>query len=124
MFESGHLHLHHLSFPGLPDGQEFSIDVHYEVRSDAQEGQMLHMFMKGAVDGKAFEETFELHRDDAFNFATKISRIAERHGRQPHFGSVFVDHKDFDAMFADIRRLLDLKPGEPMNLDHLGQDGL
>lgn len=44
---------------------------------------MLHMRLVGEVDGKHFEEVFELHRDVAFNFASVATRIAARHGLPP-----------------------------------------
>jgi hypothetical protein len=33
-------------------------------------------------------------------------------------------HKEYDAIFEDIRTRLNAKPGEAVNLDHLEQDGL
>ncbi|WP_263145486.1 DUF5064 family protein [Pseudomonas sp. RIT-PI-AD] len=122
MFEPGHLHRTNL--PGLHEKSEYSLDLHYEVRNDAQEGTMLHFRMVGQIDGKSFVEEFELHRDTAFNFASVVTRLASKHGLHPDLGPILRDHKDFDSMFEDIRAKLNVQPGEPVNLDHLQKDGL
>ncbi|MDH1106538.1 DUF5064 family protein [Pseudomonas otitidis] len=122
MFEPGHLH--RASIPGLPNQPEFSIDLYYEVRRDAEEGTMLHFRMVGVINGVSFEETFELHRDTAFNFASVATRIANKHGLHTSVGPIVHNHQEFDAMFEDIRQKLRAEPGEPVNLDHLQKDGL
>jgi len=122
MFEPGHLH--HASPPGPAGQPAFSVDIHYEVRRDAQEGLMLHFRMLGEVAGKTFEEAFELHRDTAYNFASVASRLAAKHGLHPDFGPILRDHEDFDNMFEDIRAKLDAHSGDPVDLDHLYKDGL
>lgn len=84
MFTAGHLHRDNNDRPEhmrlLPP---FSVDFYYEVRKDPEQGPMLHMRLVGEVDGKHFEEEFELHRDVAFNFASVATRIAARHGLPP-----------------------------------------
>ena len=79
MFTPGHLHRDNNDRPEhmrlLPP---FSVDFYYEVRKDPQQGPMLHMRLVGDVDGRHFEEEFELHRDVAFNFASVATRIAAR----------------------------------------------
>lgn len=72
MFEPGHLHRANTIASG--DMPLFSVDLFYEVRQDPNEGPMLHMRLQGQVNGQAFEEVFELHRDTAFNFASVASR--------------------------------------------------
>lgn len=122
MFEPGHLHRDNL--PGLPGQPEYSIDFYYEVRQDAKEGPMLHGRLVGEIEGKAFEETFEMHRDTAFNFASVISRLVAKHGLHPNHSPIMREHKEYDAIFEDIRAKLQAKPGDVVNFDHLEEDGL
>ncbi|MEO4048241.1 DUF5064 family protein [Pseudomonas sp. CAU 1711] len=117
MFEPGHWHRASLS--GEAD---YSVDLYYEVRSDPREGQMVHFRMRGQVEGKAFEEEFELHRDTAFNFASVVTRIAARHGLPTEHSPIMRSHDEFDRMFEDIRAKLGTKPGEAVNFDHLERD--
>lgn len=121
MFEPGHLH--RSSVGGIPGIPEFSVDVRYDVRNDPAEGAMLHFRITGQIEGKPFEDEFELHRDTAFNFASAITRIVGKHGLHPNFGPVLRNHKEYDLMFDDIRSKLKVVPGEPVNLDHLLKDG-
>lgn len=122
MFEPGHLH--RSNPPGVAGQPVYSIDFYYEVRQDQQEGPMLHGHLVGEIDGKAFEEEFELHRDTAYNFASVISRLVVKHGLHPNSSPVMREHQEYDAIFEDIRAKLNIKPGEAVNLDHLEQDGL
>lgn len=119
MFTPGHLH--RASSPGQPS---FAIDFHYEVRQDAKEGLMLHCRMQGTVEGKAFEESFELHRDTAFNFASVATQIAARHGLPTAHGLIMRGHDEYDRMFEDIREKLGAHSGDAVDLDHLEKDGL
>lgn len=121
MFKAGHLHRANLAeTPGAP---AFSIDIHYQVRTDSTEGQMVHFRILGEVQGKPFEESVELHRDTVFNFASTLTRTAEKHGLHPTFGAVVTNHKEYDQMFEDIRSQVHGVSGESVNFDHLRQDG-
>ncbi len=122
MFEPGHLHRANT----LASAEEplFSVDLHYEVRQDPAEGPMLHMRMQGQVDGKAFEEVFELHRDTAYNFASVATRLAHKHGLPTNSSLIMRSHAEYDLMFEDVRAKLGAHSGEPVNLDHLEKDGL
>lgn len=119
MFEPGHFH--RASLPGQID---FSVDLYYEVRHDAKEGQMLHFRMTGQIAGKAFTDEFELHRDTAFNFASVATRVAAKHGLPTNQLLIMRGHDEFDKMFEDIRDKLGAKAGETVNFDHLEKDGL
>ena len=120
MFTPGHLHRDNHDRPEhMRQLPLFSVDFYYEVRQDPQQGPMLHMRLVGDVDGRPFEETFELHRDVAFNFASVATRIAARHGLPPNCSPVMRGHDEYDKVFADIRAKLHAKPGEPVNLDHV-----
>lgn len=122
MYEPGHLYRGNSLATG--DTPTYAIDLHYEVRKDAAEGPMLHMTLKGDIAGTAFEESFELHRDTAFNFASMVSRLAHKHGLPTHVVLISHEHEEFDLMFEDIRQRLDAHSGDPVDLDHLEKDGL
>ncbi|MCY1260224.1 hypothetical protein D3C76_898690 [compost metagenome] len=114
MFEPGHLHLQ--SLPGMGQGD---VDIHlrYEVRHEAEKGTFMHFTMTGEIGGNPFTEEWDMSRDTAFNFASDATRIAQKHGLHPRFGAVTPNHKDYDAMFEDIRQKLNAKSGEPVDLD-------
>jgi hypothetical protein len=102
--------------PGVP---EFAVDIHYEVRKDPKEGAMMHFKIEGHINGKAFVEEFDMHRDVAFNFASLIGKSLIKHGFPALASPIMHNHVEYDAMFADIRSKLDAKSGESVNLDHL-----
>lgn len=116
MFEPGHLHL--VSLPGL-DQQDINIHIRYEVRQNAESGAYVHFDMDGEIDGKPFSDSFELPRDTAFNFASDATRVAQKHGLHPKFGAITRVHKEYDAMFEDIRAKLHAHPGEPVDLERI-----
>ena len=122
MFEPGHFHRSNSVATG--DVPVYAIDLHYDIRQDAAEGPMLQMSVKGEIDGTAFEEAFELHRDTAFNFASVVSRLAHKHGLPTTVVLINHEHEAFDQMFEDIRHRLDAHSGDPVDLDHLEKDGL
>ncbi|SDI70441.1 protein of unknown function [Pseudomonas flavescens] len=122
MFQPGHLfRSNSLATGKIPT---YVIDLRYAVRQDALEGPMLQMSLKGEIDGVAFEESFELHGDTAFNFASVVSRLAHRHGLPTSVVLISHEHEEFDLMFADIRQRLGAHGGDPVNFDHLQKDGL
>lgn len=122
MFKPGHLHRERLV--ASDDVPAYSVDVYYEVRHDPAQGAMMHFRMCGQVDGRAFSESFEMHRDTAYNFASLLGKIAQRQGLPAGHGPIMAHHDEYDAMFGDIRRLLAVKPGESVDFDHLEQDRL
>ncbi|SDH54708.1 protein of unknown function [Pseudomonas benzenivorans] len=122
MFKPGHLHrTAPLNMPHLP---QFDIDVFYEVRRDPVEGMLMHFKVVGTIAGRAFSEEFDLHRDTAFNFASSITKAVAKHGLPSNVGPVMPEHAEYDAMFEDIRVQLGAHPGEPVDFDHLDEDGL
>lgn len=121
MFTPGHLHRDNLDRPEqLREAPPFSLDFHYEVRHDPQQGTVLHMRLLGEIDGRPVDEAFELPRDLAFNFASAVSRVAARHGLPPNAGPIMRGHAEYDRVFEDIREKLHIQPGEPVDLEHLG----
>lgn len=121
MFEPGHWH--HANPIASVEAPAYSIDLFYEVRQDPTEGAMLAMRLEGHVSGQSFSESFELHRDSAFNFASVVSRAAQKYGLPTASGMIKHGHHEYDLVYEDIRIKLGLKPGEPINLDHLAKDG-
>lgn len=120
MFTPGHLHRDNNDRPEqLRMAPPFSVDFYYEVRQDPQQGPMLHMRLVGDVNGRHFDEEFELHRDVAFNFASVATRVAARHGLPIKASPVMRSHDEYDKVFADIRAKLHVRAGEPVNLDHV-----
>ncbi|MVW74956.1 DUF5064 family protein [Pseudomonas xionganensis] len=122
MFVPGHLHRERLlASEGI---SAYCVDVYYEVRHDPDQGAMMHFRMCGHVAGREFTESFAMHRDTAYNFASLLGKIAQRQGLPAGHGPIMAHHDEYDAMFADIRQQLAVKPGEAVNLDHLEQDRL
>ena len=74
--------------------------------------------MDGDINGKPFNETFDLPKDMAYNFASEASRIAEKHGL-PKDTDLHAMGGQYDAMFEDIRDKLDLKSGDAVKPEHL-----
>lgn len=120
MFTSGHLHrANSHANSGVP---EYSIDVFYEVRRDPKEGVLMHFKMVGEVSGQNFIEEFDMHRDTAFNFASRVAKAAAKHGVPANTSLIMRGHAEYDAMFEDIRDKLGVQPGEPVNMDNAEKD--
>jgi hypothetical protein len=120
MFTPGHLH--RISTPGNPGIPEYNIDVFYEVRRDPKEGTLMHFKMVGHVSGREFIEEFDMHRDTAFNFASRVAKAAVKHGVPANASLIMRGHAEYDAMFEDIRDKLGVQPGEPVNFDNVDKD--
>lgn len=120
MFTPGHLNRTHT--PGTPGVPEYNIDVFYEVRRDPVEGMLMHFKMVGEVSGHSFTEEFDMHRDTAFNFASRIAKAAGKNGVPANASLIMRGHTEYDAMFEDIRTRLGVQPGEPVNLDNVDKD--
>lgn len=115
MFEPGHLHI---ARPALqPDDIGYDIHIRYEV-SQTDSGAGMHFTMDGDIDDKRFNETFDLPKDLAYNFASEASRIAEKHGL-PKKTDLHSMGGQYDAMFEDIRHKLDMKSGDAVKPEHL-----
>lgn len=121
MFRPGHLHLdNHYATADVP---HYQLNVHYEVKNDTGEGTLLHFQVDGQINDHTFSESFDMHRDTAFNFALVLSRLAQKHGLPTTHNLLMRQHDDFDAMFEDIRHKLKVQPGDQVNLEHCQQDG-
>ncbi|MCX2900513.1 DUF5064 family protein [Pseudomonas mandelii] len=120
MFTPGHLNRSNPE--GTPGVPEYNIDVFYEVRHDPKEGMLMHFKMAGVVSGSSFTEEFDMHRDTAFNFASRVAKAAVKHGLPANASLIMRGHDEYDAMFEDIRAKLGVQPGEPINLDNAEND--
>ncbi|MEA9977705.1 MULTISPECIES: DUF5064 family protein [unclassified Pseudomonas] len=117
MYEPGHLYITRAALQ--PDDFGYDIHIHYEVHQDPKDGAYMHFSMVGDVNGDAFEDTFDLPRDSAFNFASVANKIAIKHGL-PHTATLpLAMHKQYDEMFEDVRAKLAIKSGEPVKPEHL-----
>lgn len=110
MFEPGHAHIANpVAALGLP---EYSIDLYYEVRPGPKvEWPLVHFRMVGEVSGNPFEEEFEMTHDTAFNFASVMAKLAVKHGMPPNNSPVMRNHKEYDAVFEDLRAKLKAAAG-------------
>ncbi|WP_339510605.1 DUF5064 family protein [Pseudomonas sp. RL_15y_Pfl2_60] len=104
MFEPGHVH--RTKQRASSDIPEFSVDIYYDVHRDENFKPILCMRMAGNVNGSMFEESFELAREEAFNFASVIGRIGKKYGVPGSDGLIARNHKDYDRMYADIKAKL------------------
>ncbi|MNC76485.1 hypothetical protein D3C75_1282160 [compost metagenome] len=82
----------------------------------------MHFKMVGDVSGQSFTEEFDMHRDTAFNFASRVAKAAVKYGVPANASLIMRGHKEYDAMFEDIRDKLGVQPGEPVNLDNAEND--
>ena len=115
-FEPGHLHIERHALN--KEDYSFSLSIDYEVSQDPKEGQGMLFKMHGSVEGKDLKEEFFLPKDQAFDFARHATRIAQKYG-MPKEASIGSIHKEYDAMFEDVRAQLDVKSGDPIKPEHL-----
>jgi len=116
-FLPGHLHIER--HPVNDGDASYDLNIDYEVTTDPKEGKGMLFTMHGSIGEKEVKETFFLPKDQAFNFASNVTRIAEKHGIPKSQSSIGSTHKHYDAMFEDIRLQLDVKPGDPIKPEHL-----
>lgn len=115
MFEPGHLHI---ARPALqPEDIGYDFHLRYEV-SQTDSGPGMHFTLEGEINGKTVNETFDLPKDKAYNFASEASRIAEKYGL-PKDTDLHAINGEYDAMFEDIRDQLDMKSGDTVKPEHL-----
>jgi hypothetical protein len=115
MFEPGHLHIAHPAVQ--PDDIGYDLHIRYEV-SDTDSGPGMQFTLEGDVNSEAVNETFDLPKDQAYNFASEASRRLEKHGL-PRTADLHAMHGEYDRMFEDIRQKLHMKSGDPVKPEHL-----
>lgn len=116
-FEPGHLHIERHALN--KDDVSYNIYIDYEVTQDPKEGKGMLFTMHGSIQGKDLTEKFFLPKDQAYNFASNVTKIAEKYGIPKALSSIGSIHKHYDAMFEDVRVQLNMKSGDPVNPEHL-----
>ncbi|TVT80381.1 DUF5064 family protein [Pseudomonas sp. H3(2019)] len=116
-FEPGHLHIERHAL--TDDDVSYNIHIDYEVTQDPKEGKGMLFTMRGNIQGREMEEKFFLPKDQAYNFASNITQIAEKYGIPKVYSTIGSMHKNYDVMFNDVRVQLDVKSGDPVKPEHL-----
>lgn len=116
MFEPGHLHMERHALN--KDDFSYNLCIDYKVDQNKKEGMGMSFRVHGTVEDKPVDEEFFLAKDQAFDFARHATRIAQKYGL-PKTASIGSMHKYYDEMFEDVRKQLDVKPGDPMKPEHL-----
>ena len=115
-FEPGHLHIERYALN--KDDYSYNLHIEYAVSQDPKEGEGMLFKMHGSVGDKALQEEFFLPKDQAFDFARHVTRIAQKYG-MPKEASIGSIHKEDDAMFENVRAQLHVKSGDPIKPEHL-----
>ncbi|MBB1611457.1 MULTISPECIES: DUF5064 family protein [Pseudomonas] len=115
-FEPGHLHIERHALN--KDDFSYNLCIDYEVAHDPKEGKGMLFTLHGTIEDKSLKEQFFLAKDLAFDFARHATRLAQQHGL-PKSASIASMHKYYDEMFEDVRKQLDVKPGDPVKPEHL-----
>lgn len=116
-FEPGHLHIERHALNN--NDVSYNICIDYEVHQDPKEGKGMLFTMHGNIQGKEMEEKFFLTKDQAYNFGSNVTKIAEKYGIPKAYSSIGSMHKNYDDMFEDVRAQLDMKSGDPVKPEHL-----
>ncbi|MBK5536656.1 DUF5064 family protein [Pseudomonas sp. TH05] len=115
-FEPGHLHIERHALN--KDDYSYNLCIDYEVTQDPKEGKGMLFTLHGTIEDKPLKEQFFLAKDLAFDFARHATRIAQQYG-MPKIASIGSMHKYYDEMFEDVRKQLEVKPGDPVKPEHL-----
>ncbi|WP_223458028.1 MULTISPECIES: DUF5064 family protein [unclassified Pseudomonas] len=116
-FEPGHLHIERHALN--KDDVSYNIYLDYEVSQDPKEGKGMLFKMHGSIQNKDMSESFFLPKDMAYNFASNVTKIAEKHGIPKTHSNIGSVHKHYDKMFEDVRVQLNMKSGDPVKPEHL-----
>ena len=117
IFEPGHLHIERHALN--KDDVSYDLSLDYQVVTDDREGKGMQFTLHGSIQGKDMKETFFLPKDQAYNFASNVTKIVEKYGIPKTHSSVGSQHKHYDLMFEDVRHQLDMKSGDPVKPEHL-----
>jgi hypothetical protein len=115
-FEPGHLHIERHAL--TPDDVSYNVCLDYEVSTDPSKVKGIQFTLHGSMQGKDMKETFFLPKEEAYNFARDVTRIAEKYGIPKAHSQIGSVHKHYDLMFEDIRQKLNMQSGDPVNLEH------
>ena len=117
IFEPGHLHIERHALN--KDDVSYDLCLDYEVFTDEREGKGKQFTLHGSIQDTAMKESFFLPKDQAYNFASNVTKIVEKYGIPKTHSSVGSQHKHYDLMFEDVRHQLDMKSGDPVKPEHL-----
>ncbi|UVM53099.1 MULTISPECIES: DUF5064 family protein [unclassified Pseudomonas] len=115
-FEPGHLHIERHALN--KDDVSYDVYIDYEVSQDPKEGKGMLFTMHGSIQDKALNEPFFLPKDQAYNFASNVTKIAEKYGIPKAYSNIGSIHKHYDLMFEDVRVQMNRKSGDPVNPEH------
>lgn len=115
MFEPGHLHIERHALNA--EDVSYNVCLDYEVSNNAQGEKGIQFTMHGSIQDKKFSEPFFLPRAEAYNFASNVTNIAEKYGIPKEKIAIASSHKHYDMVFEDIREKLDMKSGDPVDLE-------
>jgi len=90
----------------------------YQVSKSPKGDKGIQFTMHGNIQGKDMSETFFLPKEEAYNFANNVTKIAEKYGIPKTHSQIGSVHKHYDLMFEDIRVQLNMKSGDPVNIEH------
>ncbi|MFW9078119.1 DUF5064 family protein [Pseudomonas sp. P2757] len=116
-FDPGHLHFERHAL--TKDDVSYDLHLDYEVVQDAKEGKGMQFTLHGSIQGKDVKEAFFLPKDQAYNFASNVTKILEKNGIPKAHSSLGSSHKYYDLMFEDVRVQLNMKSGDPVKPEHL-----
>ncbi|WP_422417311.1 DUF5064 family protein [Pseudomonas sp. GZD-222] len=115
-FEPGHLHIERHAL--TKDDVSYDIKIDYAVFTDPSKGKGMQFTMHGSIQGKDMSETFFLPKEEAYNFASNVTKIFEKYGIPKTMSSIGSTHKIYDEMFEDVRVQLNMKSGDPIKPEH------
>ena len=115
-FEPGHLHIERHAL--TKDDVSYDVKLDYEVSKNDKGEKGIQFTMHGSIEGKELKEPFFLPKEEAYNFANNVTKIAEQYGIPKSHSQIGSVHKHYDLMFEDIRVQLDMKSGDPVNIEH------
>lgn len=116
-FEPGHLHIERHALN--KEDVSYNLCIDYEIATDPKDGKGMQFTLHGTIQDKALTETFFLPKDQAYNFASNVTKIAEKYGVPKGKSSIASIHTHYDAMFEDVRSQLDMKSGDPVDIERL-----
>jgi hypothetical protein len=116
-FEPGHLHIERHAVN--KHDVSYNLQIDYEVTTDPKGEKGMQFTMHGSIQGKDMTESFFLPKDQAYNFASNVTKIAEKYGIPKTHSNIGSIHKPYDLMFEDVRVQLNMKSGDPVKPEHL-----
>ncbi|HEK1770709.1 DUF5064 family protein [Pseudomonas parafulva] len=119
-YHPGHVHIERTALN--KNDHSYDLNIEYEATQDPTEGRGIQFRMHGSIEGKSVDEKFFLAKDQVLpSFLMQLSRKAQSYLPAPKkFENLGSPHKLYDYMFEDIRQKLDVKSGDPIKPEHLG----